>query len=88
MKLTTYDEICKLIDQIDIKKASGPDEISGYLIKITKTSIAPILVGLFNGCMSMGIFPDCFKTAEILPLHKGGKKEIKMKLLKKLRLNR
>ena len=25
----------------------------------------------------MGIFPDCFKTAEIIPLHKGGKKEFK-----------
>ena len=77
LRLTTYEEIYKLIKLIDINKACGPDEISGYLVKVTQSTIIPILVGLFNACMSMGIFPDCFKTAEIIPLHKGGKKEIK-----------
>ena len=77
LHLTSYDEIYKLIKCININKACGPDEISGYLIKITQSTIIPILVGLFNSCMSLGIFPDCFKTAEIIPLHKGGKKEIK-----------
>ena len=77
LRLTSYDEIYKLIKCININKACGPDEISGYLIKITQSTIIPILVGLFNSCMSLGIFPDCFKTAEIIPLHKGGKKVIK-----------
>ena len=73
---TICEEIIKLINQIDIKKASGPDEITGYLIKITKNVISPILVDLFNICLRIGVFPDCLKTAEIIPLHKGGKKEV------------
>ena len=63
LTLRTCGEIRKLINQIDIGKACSPDEISGYLIKVTQNSIMPILVGLLNACMSMGIFPACFKTA-------------------------
>ena len=73
---TIYDEVIKLINQIPINKASGPDGITGYIIKITKNVITPILVNLFNLCLGIGIFPDYLKTAEIIPLHKGGKKEI------------
>ena len=34
--------------------------------------MVPILVKLFNACMSIGSFPDALKIACIVPLHKGG----------------
>ena len=73
---TTYGEIRKIINHINAKKASGPDEISGYIMKVTLNTIVPVLAELFNMCLSAGIFPDCLKTAEIVPIHKGGKRDI------------
>ena len=32
------------------------------------------LVYLFDQCMKCGIFPDCFKSAKVIPLFKGGDK--------------
>ena len=38
-------------------------------------SISPYLELLFNTCIYHGIFPDIFKIAQVIPLHKGGDKD-------------
>ena len=68
----TSDEIMKLIRQIETKKATGPDGISAYLVKISCEVLAPILAQIFNKCIREGIFPNLMKIAEIIPLHKDG----------------
>ena len=77
MSPTTLDEINKLIDNLDAKKAPGSDGIPCYLIKLTKCIIAPVLCNLFNVCMNVSIFPDIFKIAEVKSLFKGGDKRVK-----------
>ena len=72
---TVVEEVLKIIKKIDVNKACGPDKITGYLIKITKDVISPILTDLLNICFRTGVFPNCLKTAEIIPLYKEGKKE-------------
>ena len=72
---TTTDEIIIKITEINSKKATGPDDISGYLLKITVQIIAPAIACLFNECMATGIFPDSLKTAKIIPIHKGDAKD-------------
>ena len=69
-------EIIKIIREINTKKATGPDDIPGYVLKITSQTIAPELTLLFTECMTQGIFPDKLKIAKILPIHKGGAKNI------------
>ena len=70
----TNDEISKLISELEAKKATGPDGISAYLVKISCEVLAPMLTKIFNKCIKESIFPNLLKIAEIIPLHKGGEK--------------
>ena len=70
----TNDEISKLISEIEAKKATGPDGISAYLVKISLEVLAPKLTMIFNKCIKESTFPNLLKIAEIIPLHKGGEK--------------
>ena len=71
---TNISEILKLILKLNDKKASGYDCISNMILKNTCNVIAPYIVELFNTCMTDGVFPNCFKKAQVVPLFKGGTK--------------
>ena len=68
----------KLILKLNEKKASGYDSISNKVLKNRKRVIAPYIVNLFNTCMHEGVFPECFKKAQVVPLFKGGVKQPKL----------
>ena len=76
MTPTSKEEIIKIIEKLDLKKSAGSDKITSCIIHLTKYIIAPILANLFNVCIFNGIFPDAFKIAEVLPLFKGGARDI------------
>ena len=59
---------------LDPNKATGPDSIPPRLLKETAQQIAPSLTKLFNRSLSCGIFPDDWKLANIVPVHKKGDK--------------
>ena len=46
------------------------------LIKQFNKELSPILCSLFNKSFNEGVFPDCFKIAKVIPLHKKGNKNI------------
>ena len=46
------------------------------LIKQHNTELSPILCSLFNKSFNEGVFPDCFKIAKVIPLHKKGNTNI------------
>ena len=48
--------------------------ISNKVLKASCSVIAPFLEILFNLCLAKGVFPDQFKIAKVIPLHKGGDK--------------
>ena len=73
---TDLAEILKLLSNLDVKKACGYDLISNYILKNTSYVIAPYLVILYNMCIREGVFPENYKTAQVIPLFKGGNKEI------------
>ena len=56
-----YGFICAL-------KASGPDGISGTMLKGVAHSIAPVLVRLFNRSIRTGRVPDMWKVASVVPI--------------------
>ena len=72
---TTCSEISKLILKLDVKKSCGYDSISNKILKATCNIVAPYITKLFNSCIQKGVFPNCFKTAQVIPLFKGGTKE-------------
>ena len=74
---TTLEEVLKLIESLDTKKAAGSDGIPCFLIKKTKCIIAPVLCSLFNVFINESVFPDIFKVAEVKPLFKGGDRRVK-----------
>ena len=69
-------EICKLIDNLPNKNSSGYDDISNILLKRLKQSLLSALVLLFNDSISQGHFPAGMKLADVIPLFKGGNKQI------------
>ena len=75
LSLTNLSEILQLIGNLDPKKSCGFDLISNKILKSTASTIAPFLVTLFNKCLKNGTFPDCYKTAKVTPLFKGGDKQ-------------
>ena len=46
-----------LPDSIDVSKASGPDQISGRMLKATAATIPAPVTKLFNQSISTGCFP-------------------------------
>jgi len=50
------------------------DGIGPKILKICGDSIVTPITFIINKCISEGVFPDSFKTATVIPLHKNGSK--------------
>ena len=68
------DEIHRSIADLKIGKASGIDELSAEVLKISVLAIVPYLQTIINQTFSQGEFPDCLKIAKGNPLFKSGSK--------------
>ena len=60
--------------ETDTSKATGPDGISGRMLKGTAQSIAISLCKLFNMSISTGSIPQEWRTSNIVPVHKSASK--------------
>ena len=67
---TCENEISKLIGQLPNKKSHGYDKINNCLIKELHLVITLPLTIAFNNSLEEGIFPDCMKDADTVPLFK------------------
>ena len=56
--------------KLKTNKASGPDNMSPKLIKSCNNVLLKPLTLLYNSCISSSTFPDEFKKAKVIPLHK------------------
>ncbi|CAB4025166.1 Hypothetical predicted protein [Paramuricea clavata] len=64
----------RLLKTINANKATGPDKITGRLLKIAADILSPSLTRIFNRSLSMGIYPPDWKMAKVLPIFKNGEK--------------
>ena len=62
----------RMIDQLSIGKATGPDDVSVRLLKIIAPVFCEPLTQLFNLSIVKGRFPSKWKVARVTPLHKDG----------------
>ena len=68
------EEIVAVINNLDSNKAEGPDGIPVRLLKETAMQIAPSLRVLFNKSLNIGVLPDEWKLANVVPAHKHSEK--------------
>ena len=67
-------DIFKLINTMDESKATGPNSIPPFFLKIVAPIASDILCSIINECLDNGIYPNCLKKTTIKPLHKKSSK--------------
>ena len=67
-------DVKSILDNLDINKSAGPDEIPPLVIKRCSPELAPIIAKLFRSIIHTSIFPDTWKQANIHPVPKKGNK--------------
>ena len=60
----------KVIMNLDLSKASGPDCIPVVVLKNCEPERSYILAELFNKCLKESCFPDCWKVSSVVPVFK------------------
>ena len=58
----------KVIMNLDLSKASGPDCIPVVVLKNCEPELSYILAELFNKCLKESCFPDCWKVSSVVPV--------------------
>ena len=62
--------IKKVIMNLDLSKASGPDCIPVVVQKNCELELSYMLAELFNKCLKESCFPDCWKVSSVVPVFK------------------
>ena len=60
----------KVVMNLDLLKASGPDCIPVVVLKNCEPELSYILAELFNKCLKESCFPDCWKVSSVVPVFK------------------
>ena len=68
----TEEEVVNLAKTLKNKRTAGPDGISECLLKQCIGLIKKPLTHIYNLSLSLGVFPENWKTAKVTPLYKKG----------------
>ena len=71
------EKILNIIRSLNPNKAHGWDEISIRMIKINDASLLTPLRIIFTNCLRQGVFPEIWKCANVVPVHKKNEKNVK-----------
>ena len=66
----------KLLDNINIHKASGPDKIPNIILKTCSKEISPALANIFQQSLDTGTLPNDWRNANISHILKKGNKHM------------
>lgn len=66
----TSDSVKKTLLRINPRKAAGPDNIPGWVLKDCAEELKDVLTDIFNILRSQTVFPKCFKATTIIPVSK------------------
>ena len=70
------EKILKIIRSLNPNKAHGWDEISVRMMKMCDSALIVPLKIIFAKCLSSGVFPDIWKHANVVPVHKKNEKTL------------
>ena len=71
------EKILNIIRSLNPNKAHGWDEISIRMIKISDASLLTPLRIIFTNCLRQGVFPEIWRCANVVPVHKKNEKNVK-----------
>ena len=60
----------KVVMNLDLSKASGPDYIPVVVLKNCEPELSYILAEVFNKCLKESCFPDCWKVSSVVNVFK------------------
>ena len=69
----TSQMVKKVIMNLDLSKASGPDCIPAVVLKNCEPELSYILDELFNKCLKESCFPACWKVSSVVPIFKNNR---------------
>ncbi len=58
------------LHKFNIRKACGPDNIPGRVLKVCANQLAPVFTTIFNLSFNQGVVPISFKSSIIIPVPK------------------
>ncbi|ELU00993.1 hypothetical protein CAPTEDRAFT_138456, partial [Capitella teleta] len=70
----TIDDVMNALKDLDVNKASPPSDISPFLLKNCLSVLARQVTFIFNRSVSSGTVPLQWKKANVVPIHKKGKR--------------
>ncbi len=73
IKYATPSEVLEVIKKLPLKKSPGIDLIPNILLKNLSRKAMAFLTSILNACLSKGYFPNSWKKAEIIVIHKPNK---------------
>ena len=71
-----YDDILKLIRNLNPKKATGSDGISGHMLLLCDDSAVLPLKIIFQNILDTSTYPAIWKLANVTPIHKKENKQL------------
>ena len=74
IKCTSEANLFKIMENIEIFKASGIDKLPGRFLKDGAKILSKPITEMYNLSISHGIFPNACKVAKLKPIFKKGKK--------------
>ena len=72
LRVSTSDDVLKIINQLDPSKAVGHDQIGAMFFRSAANTLSNVISQLINSCITAGVFPTEHKIAKVSPLHKKG----------------
>ena len=66
--------VAKLLDGLNVHKASGPDGLKARVLKEYSNEISPIMALIYNESLARGDVPDEWRQANVSPVFKKGDK--------------
>jgi hypothetical protein len=66
----TREEIRRVTEGMDNKKAPGEDGITAEIYKQTFKIFPKSITAMYNGCLKTGVFPEIWKKTKIIPITK------------------
>ncbi len=63
-------DVRKTLSRINPRKAAGPDNIAGHVLRDCAAQLTDVLTDIFNTSLSQAVVPTCLKSTSIIPVPK------------------
>ncbi|KAL0199362.1 hypothetical protein M9458_007902, partial [Cirrhinus mrigala] len=63
-------DVRKTLSRVNPRKAVGPDNIPGHVLRDCAAQLMDVLTDIFNTSLSQTVVPTCLKSTSIIPVLK------------------